>query len=87
MAMLHGTASSRLELSFECSKLADADLLSKSDPAILLFSRGSMVASWDYLGQTGARERRSRLQYTAPGGCAAAIHVCSRALQRPCATT
>lgn len=46
------TACSKLELSIHCSNLADKDLTSKSDPAVLVYTRTNPTAPWQYVAQT-----------------------------------
>ena len=41
-------------------RLADADLLSKSDPCVQVYTRRSPLSEWAWVGKTGAARRRLR---------------------------
>jgi hypothetical protein len=40
-------------------RLADADLMSKSDPCVQVYTRLSPLSQWEWVGKTGARPRSS----------------------------
>jgi hypothetical protein len=40
-------------------RLADADLMSKSDPCVQVYTRLSPLAQWEWVGKTGAPARGS----------------------------